>query len=89
MDKTWPQLLLIDDDPVAARLLRAVFAPESIGVSAAQTAADGLEQLAQVEPQVVVLDLWLPDMGGLEVLEKLRAQRPQLPVIMLTGQVDV
>jgi len=88
-DAAEQRLLLIDDDAVAARLMRAVFAPESIAVTAAETAAQGLELLPQLAPHVVILDLWLPDMSGLELLEKLHAEWPQLPVIMLTGKVDV
>jgi len=90
MDRaSWPQLLLIDDDPVVGRLMKAVFTPESIEVTAVETADQGLRSVVAAEPQVVILDLRLPDMTGLELLEKLQAQWPQLPVIVLTGRVEV
>jgi DNA-binding NtrC family response regulator len=84
-----PRLLLIDDDLVAGRLVSAMFAPESVEVATAGTGADGLLAVKRFDPQVVVLDLRLPDVGGLDVLQKLQSERPSLPVVILTGQIDV
>lgn len=53
-----------------------------------QTAFDGQEALRLIEenpPQVVVLDMMMPGMGGLEVLERIRRWYPDIPVILLTG----
>ena len=53
-----------------------------------RTAFDGQEALRLIEenpPQVVVLDMMMPGMGGLEVLERIRRRHPDIPVILLTG----
>jgi DNA-binding NtrC family response regulator len=84
-----PRLLVIDDDASACRLVRAIFAPEGIEVEAAGDGATGLERVARDPPDVVILDLQLPEVDGLEVLERLRRERPALPVIMLTAHTGV
>ncbi len=80
-------LLLVDDDPAVLRAIGNYF--ESIGteVYRASSAAAGLEAYERARPDVVILDLGLPDANGLEVLEHLRAQG--VAVIMLTGHGDI
>ncbi|HEV2132482.1 MAG TPA: response regulator, partial [Longimicrobiaceae bacterium] len=82
------QILVVDDEPDISALVAYHLARESYRV---RTAADGLEALRAVESQVpdlVVLDLMLPGMSGLDVLRELR-RRPEaqeLPVILLTAR---
>jgi len=80
-------LLLVDDDPAVLRAVGNYF--ESIGteVHRASSAAGALEAFERARPDVVILDLGLPDANGLEVLEHLRAQG--VAVIMLTGNGDI
>jgi DNA-binding NtrC family response regulator len=80
-------LLLVDDDPAVLRAVGNYF--ESIGteVYRASSAAGALEAYERARPDVVILDLGLPDANGLEVLEHLRGQG--VAVIMLTGQGDI
>ena len=80
-------LLLVDDDPAVLRAVGNYF--ESIGteVYRASSAAAGLEAYERARPDVVILDMGLPDANGLEVLEHLRGQG--VAVIMLTGQGDI
>jgi len=56
---------------------------------AAHTGQGGLEAVASGAPDLVVLDLDLPDLGGLQVLRLLQEQRPDLPVVMLTGESEI
>jgi len=79
--------LLVDDDPAVLRAIGNYF--ESIGteVYRASSAAAGLEAYERARPDVVILDMGLPDANGLEVLEHLRGQG--VAVIMLTGQGDI
>jgi DNA-binding NtrC family response regulator len=84
-----PAILAIDDDPAGGRLLRAVLAPEGMDVVVAGDGHIGLSLAAAMALDVVILDLRLPGMGGLEVLERLRAAHPSLPVIMLTAFGEV
>jgi DNA-binding NtrC family response regulator len=83
------RLLVIDDDAASCRLVQAVFAAHGVLVSAAHDGATGLARMRDEEPDVVVLDLRLPDIDGLEVLERLRASAPAIPVVMLTAHGDV
>jgi DNA-binding NtrC family response regulator len=83
------KLLLIEDDDAVRRPLARGLAAAGYGVLEAATFAEA-EALAQSgEPDVVVSDIFLPDGSGLELLPKLLALRPGLPVVMMTGAQDV
>jgi len=83
------QVLIVDDDPTQRRLLEGVVTKLGFRVVQATGGQEGLEILdsaAGKDTSVVLLDLKMPDMDGLGVLEQLRPQRPTLPVIVLTAQ---
>jgi len=83
------RVLFIDDDPQAQDTLRWILA-ERYTVLAAASAAEGLSLLADQDPDVVLLDIDLPDRDGLSLLEEIVARPSAPPVIMLTayGEVD-
>ncbi len=80
-------LLLIDDDADVLRSVGDYFERIGYEVSRATTGGDGIDAFERLRPDVVILDLHLPDMGGLEVLERLRAIGAA--VILMTGQGDI
>src|SRR5437868_9464406 len=80
-------VLLIDDDADVLRAVGDYFDRIGYEVGRAETASAGLEAFDRLRPDVVILDLHLPDVGGLEVLERLRSQGGS--VILLTGQGDI
>src|SRR6266567_3730414 len=80
-------VLLIDDDADVLRAVGDYFDRIGYEVGRADTASAGLEAFDRLRPDVVILDLHLPDVGGLEVLERLRSQGGS--VILLTGQGDI
>jgi DNA-binding NtrC family response regulator len=83
------RILFVDDDPQAQKILSTVL-PDPYTVVSALSAAEGLESFARTDPDVVLLDINLPDRSGLDLLEEI-VQRPVAPpVIMLTafGEVD-
>ena len=85
-----PQVLVIDDAVDVYGLLRQELGSLAVRIQLAATGCEGLRCLADERPELVLLDLDLPDMGGLDVLRKLR-QLPgcaNLPVIVLTGSED-
>jgi DNA-binding NtrC family response regulator len=82
-------LLIIDDDEASCRLVRATFQAEGIEVLAAHDGPPGLARVEAEDPDVVLLDVSLPSGSGVEVLERLRATHPSLPVVMLTASRDV
>jgi two-component system response regulator AtoC len=84
-----PTLLIVEDEPVLRRNLAKAF--ESRGWTARQAAsvAAARQAPAEVAPDVVLLDLRLPDGSGLDLLGELVASTPDLPVIMMTGHGSV
>ncbi len=81
-------ILVIDDEPDILELVRFGLTQEGFSVETATTAGDGLACIANRLPDLVVLDLMLPDMPGTEVCRRLRSQAEtaQLPVLMLTAR---
>ncbi len=78
-------LLLIDDDPDLLRdQVRQVFPAPAHRVKIAHTGTEGLEHAAAVRPDVVLLDLRLPDQSGLDVLKQLRQIDAHIPVVLVT-----
>jgi two-component system nitrogen regulation response regulator GlnG len=81
-----PSLLVVDDEPSILLAFRRAFRDTPVEVRTADSAADGLALAQQHPPDVVILDVQLPDMTGLEVLEKLRELDARSPVIFITGK---
>jgi two-component system nitrogen regulation response regulator GlnG len=78
-------LLLIDDDPaLIPGQMRQAFPSPANRVEVAATGAEGLERIGADPPDVILLDLLLPDQSGLEVYEKIRAVDARIPVIFVT-----
>jgi two-component system, OmpR family, KDP operon response regulator KdpE len=77
------RVLVIDDEPEIQRAIRARLAAAEYVVAGAATAAEGVEQVARWHPDVVILDLSLPDMDGIEVCRELRTWT-QVPIIVLS-----
>jgi two-component system nitrogen regulation response regulator GlnG len=80
-----PTLLVIDDEQSVRYSFRRVFEGNGITVLTARTAAEGLQQVREQAPDVVVLDLQLPDRSGLEVFHDIHALDPKRPVIFITA----
>jgi DNA-binding NtrC family response regulator len=83
--KPLPALLLVDDDETFRRVMAGELERLGFDVAAAASGEEALRAAASQEPQVVLLDLQLPDRDGLEVLQAIRERCPGAEVIMLTG----
>jgi len=81
------RILLVEDDPRLAEMLLEYLGQAGFGVTVASLGATTLERLNDAQYDAVILDLMLPDMDGLEVCRRLRAQR-DTPVLMLTARGD-
>ena len=81
-------LLIIDDDKSIRKAFTMILS-EQYDVHTARDGNRGLEQLQKVEPDLVLLDIGLPDMDGLEVLKRLKESAPNTAVIMITAYQDI
>jgi len=83
-------ILVVDDEKNIRVLLSRVLAQEQLEVHTAGTGAEGLQMVEDLNPDLVLLDLRLPDINGIEALRTLKGKRPDLAVIMITafGQVE-
>src|ERR1700728_5256304 len=82
-------ILVVDDDPVQRRLLETAITRSGMQVVTApggQPALDLIKGPRGEQITLVLLDLVMPDMGGLEVLARVRPTNPELPVIVLTAK---
>lgn len=83
MDKNLRRVLIIDDESSIRKLLRVSLEANSYHVDEATTGQEGLQMAASLRPEIILLDLGLPDKTGLQVLSEIR-EWSQVPVIVLT-----
>ena len=80
-----PVVVVIEDEPQIRRFLRASLATQGFRLVEAVTGEDGLVQAATRQPDIVILDLGLPDMDGLEVIRRLR-EWTAVPIVVLSAR---
>jgi two-component system nitrogen regulation response regulator GlnG len=85
-EPTVPTLLVVDDEASILLAFRKAFREPAVTVLTAETAAEGLELARERRPDVIVLDVHLPDMSGLEMLRRLRQLDARSPIIFITGK---
>lgn len=81
------KVLLIEDDSLMVKMYNMKFTHDGFSVETALDGEEGLQKAKAVKPDVIILDIMLPRMGGTEVLEKLRGdpKTADIPVIVLTN----
>jgi len=79
-------ILLVEDDQDLATGLLEALRKEGLAINHVATGKDALHVIAAETPDIVILDLGLPDMDGLAVLKQLRKQQSELPVLLLTAR---
>ena len=82
-----PQLLIVDDDRELCKLVMEYMKGEGFHLSSVHTGADGIKAASTLEPDLVVLDVMLPDIKGFDVLRAIR-KSATTPVLMLTAKGD-
>ena len=83
------RILVIDDEEVVLDSCTQILDGGDCRINTASNGAEGLKRLEDLEPDVVFLDLKMPGLSGLEVLERIRAMRPLMVVIVITGYATV
>lgn len=83
-----PEILVVDDEPINLQVLRNVLLPQGFGVRTADNGATALELIDKHRPNLIILDVMMPDLSGLEVARRLRERfdRLELPIIMVTAR---
>jgi two-component system, OmpR family, response regulator len=79
-------VLVVDDESVLAEMVSLALRYEGWNIATASDGSSAIAAARAQRPDVVVLDVMLPDMSGLDVLHKLREENPQLPVLLLTAK---
>ncbi len=79
------RVLVVDDDPVVGKSFDRVLGPKGYAVISATDGAQALERLAHEDYDLVYTDIKMPGMSGIEVARRIRASRPWLPVVIVTG----
>ncbi|AYW77551.1 response regulator transcription factor [Propionibacterium acidifaciens] len=85
-DGTPIRVLAVDDEPSLTELLSMAMRYEGWNPSTAASGSEAVRVAREVHPDAVVLDLMLPDFDGLEVMRRIRAEQPEIPVIFLTAK---
>ncbi len=85
IDSFISKLVAIDDDPVALELVREALRQQPLEVLTATDPEAGLELVLRQHPQIVLLDLMMPKMSGMELLERIVEAAPETEVVLLTG----
>lgn len=80
-----PKVLVVDDEPGIVEMIRRFLVKDGFSVSVAYDGVSALEAFDREEPDIVVLDVMLPKMNGMEVLKRLR-ETSQVPVLLLTAR---
>ena len=81
-------ILLVEDDERISEPLLRVLGAEGFEVVHAANGGDGLAAVQARRPDLMLLDLTLPDIDGLDICRKVREDRPEMPIIMLTARAD-
>jgi two-component system response regulator MprA len=80
-------VLVVDDDPAIRRALERALSAEGYGVALAEDGEQAVERVAfEPEPDLVLLDLGLPDIDGVKIVERLRAEGNEIPILVLTAR---
>jgi two-component system, OmpR family, KDP operon response regulator KdpE len=83
-----PKVLIVDDEPAIRRFLRTSLTAQGYLVAEADTGSETLEHLRRSPADVPVLDLGLPDIDGLDIIERLRTEGARMPIVVLSIRAD-
>ena len=86
---TTPRVLVVDDEASARAAVKQLLVAQGYEVEQAMDGAAALERIAELPPDIVVTDLDMPNLNGMQLLEKLRERVPDLPVIVVTGATEL
>ena len=80
------RMLIVDDDVTMSRYLTAYFGRRNFEVNTASSGEEAIRMFRSFDPSLVLLDIAMPGMDGIETLERLKQIKPEVSVVMLSGQ---
>ncbi len=83
------RILVVDDEEKIRQSLSGILADEGYEVLEARDGPQALKQMETDPPDLVLLDIWMPGMDGMEILERIKGPAPSLPVIMISGHANI
>jgi len=83
------RILVIDDEPILRDSLEVALKTSGYDVLTARTGEEGLERFQKENPDLVLLDHWLPGINGDEVLHRIKEEDPEIPIIIMTAQGSI
>ena len=84
-DSSWPQVLIMEDEASVAKGLGMVLSEEGYSVDLAMTGRSALDSFNQKIFDLLVADLRLPDVNGMDVIKQVKEEKPETEVIVITG----
>jgi UDP-3-O-[3-hydroxymyristoyl] N-acetylglucosamine deacetylase len=82
-------VLVVDDEERIRSSLRGILSDEGFRVVETGDAPSVMSMILREAPALVLLDVWMPDVDGIELLRRIKAERPQVPVIMISGHANI
>ena len=83
------KILVVDDENRNLRLMEALLIPLGYEVILARDGEEALEKVREIPPDVVLLDIMMPKMDGLELTRRIKAEYPSIPILIVTGNGPV
>jgi two-component system response regulator MprA len=88
-EESTEELLIIEDDPLIVNVLQLGLSQEGFEVIYAKSGRAGLELFRKEKPALVILDLMLPDLDGMEICERIRSEDKTVPILILTARDQI
>ena len=82
------KVLVVDDDRLLAYVIQAILEGEGYEVRTASDGEEGYSTCLHFRPDIVVADIWMPRKSGLEMMEQIRTQRPEIKTIYMSGELN-
>lgn len=85
----FPNILIVDDEPSNVQALAGLLSDEGFGVLTALNGYEAIKVVNENTPDLILLDIWMPGMDGLETLKEIKKDFPEIPVVIITGHGNI
>ncbi|MBI5776369.1 MAG: sigma-54-dependent Fis family transcriptional regulator, partial [Nitrospirae bacterium] len=82
-------ILIVDDEPAILTSLSKILEDEGYQIAMAKSGQEALKMLGADPPDLMMLDIWMPELDGIETLKRAREQAPQVQVVMMSGHGNI